>query len=169
MPGVRRSAASYNQAIVKRFFFAGLIDDHIRLTPDQRTAVQKSVTEQAGRERGATLLRLAPGMLALLLIPVWQHLGRAYGTALNVVFQLAFVGTIMALIWWQFRRAYQKYARRAIRELGFADICARCGYDLSGRTEDPARCPECGFENHPFAGDPVPYAPPGNSDEPTDP
>ena len=127
-----------------------LIDDHITLTPDQHKRIRQETMKRASAEPRANLLRLVPGMLPLLAIPFIKSIRARYGIVGDLIFEVLLVIIGLSIVYWLFRRAFIRHARSAIRDLGFADICPRCGYDLTNRATSPPRCPECGTTCDPF-------------------
>jgi hypothetical protein len=128
-----------------------ILADHIRLSPQQLQAVRHRARELAASEPLARLFQVLPGMLPLLAVPFWPKLRTVMPFGLYIVLELAFAACVLGLVAWLMRRAYARYAYRAVRELGFADICPRCGYDWTGLATDIARCPECGRLREPFS------------------
>jgi len=93
---------------------------------------------------------MAPGFAAILASSFWRHLARHWNIPWQLAFELTFALCGLALAFWLLKRRYQRFGRRAIRELGMADICAVCGYDLSGQQSNSPVCPECGARNLPM-------------------
>lgn len=116
------------------------------LTDEQWSSVRRRVSELTSRERFATLLRMVPGMLPLLAIPFWLRFRQHFAWWWNALFELAFVIVVVATVFWLLRRLYRRYAFRAIVDLGYFNICRRCGYNLEASPDDASRCPECGDE-----------------------
>lgn len=114
------------------------------LTANEARRLSVRVQRLASFERWATLLTMLPGYLPILAIPV---LARSKSWALPWQIAVALVVAALGLLFslWLRRRAYIRHARRAVRELGFADICPSCGYDLAHVAASTERCPECGL------------------------
>ncbi len=125
---------------------AGLVDDHVELTAEERRAVHTQVMYRFAREPRAAVLRFVPGLIPLVMIPFWLVIRRNSGLVASVVAEIGVTALVLVLIWAIFRRAYRSNARYVIRARGVADTCAKCGYDLRRRESDPC-CPECGTEN----------------------
>jgi hypothetical protein len=118
--------------------------DQVKLSPAQLRDVADRVNQYASAAPFATLLNFIPGALPLLATPFWKHLQRIWSLPVYILFEVAFVFVVCALMYWIFQRRYRRFAWRAVRELGFADVCARCGYRLAGLPPDRTACPECG-------------------------
>jgi hypothetical protein len=129
-----------------------VLEDHIKLTPAQAEQVRRKVQEYASRERWARVRMYLPGALPLLAIPFWIQFRKTHPMPLYVLFELAFAGVIVWIVFWTMKRMYSRFSFRAVRELGFADICARCGYDFTGLDGAQIVCPECGTMREPPAG-----------------
>ena len=126
------------------------LDKHITLTPAQAEQVRRRVHAYASREKWARIRTVLPGALPLLAIPFWIQLRKSHPLPMYVLFEVAFALVIVWIVYWTLKRMYSRYAYRAVRELGFADICARCGYDFTGLAIDQKVCPECGWERDEF-------------------
>lgn len=128
-----------------KWLLNNLLNDHIVLSDVQRAKVHKRVAELNAMRPWSNLIGLIPGLLPLLMIPVWMRWARFWSVPWRFAFELAFALCSVALVFWIIRRRYQRHAYRAVRELGF-DICPRCGYTLRGLGDDVQHCPECGSE-----------------------
>jgi len=121
-----------------------ILGETVALTPAQLTAVNRLARQHAGRERWGWLVAMLPGALPLLAIPFWLrlrvHLHMGWYVACEVCFAIGILVLVALLI----RRQFARHAWRAVRELGLADVCGRCGYSLTGRAANQQRCPECG-------------------------
>ena len=128
---------------LSRFLF-GFSRAEYPLTDVQWARYDKRVRELAGKHRWAQSLALIPGVLAIAAIPLWIRLQKQAPFPLVVAVQVSFAlcGVFYAL--YLIRRNHLRYGPRALRELGLADICPRCAYDLSRQPEAEGRCPECG-------------------------
>jgi hypothetical protein len=130
---------------MKKLLLRNIVEGHLELTAAQRKAVHERVMTCQVQERWGNLARLVPGFLPLVMIPVWTRLARSWNVPWQAAFQTAFAIAGMFYLYWIFRRSYARHACRAIRELGFANICAHCGYNLEhGEVSDRPICPECG-------------------------
>src|SRR5262245_39772339 len=124
-----------------------VLDEHIRLTPQQRKAVHNRVQVLFGMEWWSQFVRMGPGLVPLAMLPLLQKAAKNWSTWGQLWLSLGCVSLSLGAMIWMFRTMYRRHANRAVRELGLADICARCGYDLSGMPQGAKRCPECGTDN----------------------
>ena len=124
--------------------------DQVQLSPAQLREVEDRVNQYAAAAPLATILNFIPGALPLLAIPFWQHLQRIWSLPVYILFEVAFVFVVCVLVYWILQRRYRRYAWRAVRELGFANVCGRCGYSLAGLPPERLTCPECGTRNRLF-------------------
>jgi len=128
---------------VSRFLF-GFSHAERPLTQSQRTAYDKRVRELARNDRWGYATSILPGMVAIAAIPFWVRLQQHVSFPLQVGAQIAFGVCVFIYSVYLIRWKHLRHGARALRELGFADICARCGYDLSRQPDAEGRCPECG-------------------------
>jgi hypothetical protein len=114
------------------------------LTDVQWRRCEQRIGDLASGERRVQLLGFVPGIAALALIPLWIRLGSRTSLPWRVAFELTFGLCGAAYVYWLMGWRYRRHGFRALRELGLADVCARCGYDLSRQPQPEGRCPECG-------------------------
>lgn len=128
---------------LSRFLFGFSHAEH-PLTGVQRAAYDKRVGELARNDRWGTLGTMLPGFVGVAAIPFWiklqQHVPFPLQLAVQIAFGICCVIYALYLMRWKHRR----HGSRALRELGLADICAKCGYDVSRQPEAEGICPECG-------------------------
>lgn len=128
---------------VSRFFFGFSHAEH-PLTGVQRAAYDKRVLELARQDRLGSLAAMLPGFAGIVAIPFWIRLQKHVAFPLQLAAQIAFgIGCVIYALY-LIRRKHLRFGPRALRELGLADICTRCAYDLSRHPEPEGRCPECG-------------------------
>lgn len=132
-----------------RWLLKGLIDDHIQLTAQQRRAVHGRIRQMFNAHWWVTGA-LTPGMVAVMAIAFWSHIASRWPLAWRIGAELLFVAVVLAILALVFRRMYVRYAWTAIRELGFADICAKCGYNFTGLPAEHKACPECNARRNLF-------------------
>jgi hypothetical protein len=125
-----------------------ILNDDIRLSPEQLDAVRLRVSEYAARERLAWMRNILPGVVTVIAIQFWPQLRQTFSLGWYVAFEVTFSLTMLAIVFWLLKRTYARYAYRAVHELGLANICPRCGYDHTGLGEYELKCPECGAERH---------------------
>lgn len=135
---------------IMNWLLRSILGDSVSLTPAQLKSVTQLARKHAANEKSAWLLSVLPGMLPLLAIPFWQRLRNHLPLGWYVACEVGFAVGVLALIGFLIRRQLARYAWRAVRELGLADVCGRCGYSLVGRATDQPRCPECGEAITPF-------------------
>ena len=121
-----------------------LTRDQVELTPAQMRDVAHRAYQYAAGQPLAIVLNFLPGALPLLAIPFWKHLRQSWSLPVYILFEVAFVFVVCAAMYWILQRRYRRYAWRAIRELGFADVCGHCGYSFAGLPPERTGCPECG-------------------------
>ena len=114
------------------------------LSDAQWARFRKRLGDLSQRERWSVMLGMLPGVAAIALVPLWVRLATRATLPWRFAFELTFGICVLAFVYWLIRRRYRRHGWRALRELGFADVCAQCGYDLSRQTEAEGRCPECG-------------------------
>lgn len=128
---------------IARFLFGFSHAEH-PLTGVQRAKYDARVTAMARGDRRSFLIALAPGWAAVAMIPVWISLQKRTTVPWQLAAQVIFALLVAAWAVWMIRWKHRRYGPRALRELGFADICPRCAYDLIHHVEPEGRCPECG-------------------------
>ena len=136
-----------------------ILKDSASLTPAELEQVKKKVREYANQDRWGWLRHFLPGFLPIVAIPFWVRLRKTHPLPIYIVLEVAFAGVILWFVLWNLHRAAARHAFRAVRDLGFADICPRCGYNFKGISTSHLTCPECGTESD--ASDLVP--PTGNA------
>ena len=114
------------------------------LNAAQRAAYDTRVRELARADRLETLGAILPGFLAIAAVPLWVRLQQHVSFPLQLAVQVAFAGGIGIYVLYLLRRKHLRHGPRALRELGFADVCTKCGYDLHQQPQRVGRCPECG-------------------------
>jgi hypothetical protein len=132
-----------------------ILKDSVTLTPAQLEQVKRKVREYANQDRWGWLRHFVPGFLPILAIPFWLRLRRSNPLPLYIAFEIAFTATILWWIFWNMKRTARRFAFRAVRDLGYADICPNCGYAFKGLPESQAECPECGTIREPMIPPPM--------------
>ncbi len=128
---------------MSRFLFGFSHADH-PLHRAQRAAYDQRVQELSRGDRWGWAIAMLPGALALGLIPVWIAIQKSRPLPWSLAAQIIFA--LMMGVWavWMTRWRHRRHGPRALRELGLADVCPHCAYDLSRQGEPEGRCPECG-------------------------
>jgi hypothetical protein len=100
---------------------------------------------ELSRNQRWTFWRTAlPGAVALAMVPFWMLLARHFSFVWRFAFECTFALCVLAYVHWLLRSRYTRFGWRALRDLGYADVCGDCGYDLSRHPQPEGACPECG-------------------------
>lgn len=126
-----------------RFLFGFSHADH-PLTAVQRARYDARVNDLARGDRWGLAASLLPGCAALGMIPVWLALQKRAAFPWQLTGQVIFALVVAVWVLWMIRWKHRRHGPRALRELGLADVCPHCAYDLSRQGEPEGRCPECG-------------------------
>lgn len=128
---------------ISRFLFGFSHADH-PLSVTRRKAYDQRVQELSRHDRWGWAMAMLPGSLAIAMIPFWIAIQKTRPLPWSLALQIVFALVVGAWVVWMTRWRHRRHGPRALRELGFADICPRCAYDLSRQSEPEGRCPECG-------------------------
>jgi hypothetical protein len=128
---------------LSRFLFGFTHAEH-PLTATQRARYDTRVRELAAKDRWGQLTSMLPGFAGIAAIPVWIALQKQVSFPIHLGAQVLYAIGVLIYALWLLRWKHLRHGPRALRELGFADVCAQCGYDLSRQPQPEGRCPECG-------------------------
>lgn len=128
---------------IARFIF-GFSHADRPLSQVQTLAYDRRVQELSRGDRWGWAAAMLPGALALGLIPVWIAIQKSRPLPWSLAAQIIFALVMSAWALWMTRWKHRRHGPRALRELGLADICPGCAYDLSAQPEPEGLCPECG-------------------------
>jgi len=107
-------------------------------------ALRQRMAALGRTDRLGSALDMVPSVAAIVCIPIWVSAARHFPIAWRFAFEATFAVCIVVYIGWLLRRRYTRHGWQALRDLGYADVCARCGYDLSRQPHAEGRCSECG-------------------------
>ena len=114
------------------------------LTDVQYARLKQRIGERSRHDHWANLLYLVPGLVALMMIPFWLNLAGRFSIVWRAASEAAFALCVLPYVYWLLRRRFTRHGWRVLRELGYADVCGRCGYNLSRHPQATGVCPECG-------------------------
>lgn len=127
--------------------------EELMLSDAQWARCRRRIGELSRADRWPAILVMIPGLAAMGLVPLWVRLATRASLPWRFAFELTFAVCALTYVYWLVRRRYRRHGWRALRELGYADVCARCGYDLSRHSDADGRCPECGEQFSQFHPD----------------
>jgi len=144
--------AWYTRPVRLAWLFNNFADPALKLTPEQRAAVQQA-TDQANRSRlikFTLLVVLPPPLLAFAALGYTDEwIADRVGLSVSTV-NIIVIALIVLAVWpysaWAYARFYTRPYRQTINEtIDGVHVCVHCGYDLSA-IDSASRCPECGHE-----------------------
>lgn len=128
---------------ISRYIFGFSHIEH-PLTGVQRLNYDLHVGALVDADRWSRMMTALPGLAALVVLVAWVWTQKRFPSPLHLVAQVFFGVFTAGYLVWLLRWRHRRYGPRALRELGFANVCPGCAYDLSGNPEHEGRCPECG-------------------------